>query len=146
MIVNCLFCSKENESINFCDWDCHVKYSESIGMEKLCPNNLPITCIGDKMMEHEHADHPNYQYPIRIKNPGEEKDELIDKDGNVVGVYNNSNQAHALIFNDGNLAITIYECRYYIWNVCQNKYVGGLRGIDSLYKDAYIVNIELLKK
>lgn len=145
-IIKCSFCGKESQSINFCNWDCHIKYGELIGLEKVCPNNLPITCIGSKMMEHEHADHPNYQFPIMIKNPSEETEEVLDADNNVVGTYDSSNQIHAVIFYNDSLLITLYECRYYFWSVAKNKYVGGLSGFDASYKDAFIVETNLLNR
>jgi hypothetical protein len=63
------------------------------------------------MLEHEHGDHPDYQFPVKVESP-------------------QGMQVHALLYTDGYVALTIFESSYALWNIRTGKLVEG-----SLWKD-----------
>jgi hypothetical protein len=88
--------------VNYCDWDCHIAHAKSEGAVVITPNNLPIRCIGNNtLLECEHGDHPDYMFPVNA----------IPKD------KNDFEELHALIYQDGHVALTLYECCYTLWNL-----------------------------
>ena len=124
----CVNCGKEAPwGHNYCDWDCHVDAARKNGYVEYLPNGLPIRCLNAQglMLEHEHGDHPDYVFPVDVDFVGEIDDgdreeyrEIFDKvsptDENI-RVY--KGEDHALIYTDGSIAVTIYECCYYLWIV-----------------------------
>jgi hypothetical protein len=79
----------------------------------IAPNNLPLTVErwDGARLEHEHADHPTYMFPVEIEFKGEVPAGLPDWDTSY------RNEKHALIYLDGTVALTLYECCYYLWNL-----------------------------
>lgn len=74
----------------------------------IAPNGLPITCWrADAHLEHEHADHPTYLFPVVAQIDGEEW------------------ETHALIYTDGGIAVTMYEYCYAAWYVRDGELMGG---------------------
>jgi hypothetical protein len=131
---SCAFCGEAVEaSHNYCNFDCMVKEARAMGGKEIRPNGLPIRCIAadGTMMENEHADHPDYKFPVEVVYAGEEPiDTFIDGDGNVVDVgpeimESLRHQDHALVYFDRCVAVTIYECCYAFWYLADNQVAGG---------------------
>lgn len=89
-------------------------------------NKLPLTCkrADGALLEHHHADHPHYMFPVNVDYVGDITDVLqFLKD--VLDVENPTEEQaryhrqeyHALIYTDGSIAITLYECTYYMWTL-----------------------------
>lgn len=123
----CECCGKTNETEGnlSCTIECAVELFKRAGAKVIAPNNLPITCFSDHaIMEHEHADHPTYMFPVTFEYFGEVP-ELEEWD-----VFSYQPETHALIYTDGCIAVTLYE---YVFAVCylrENEIKHG-----SLWKD-----------
>jgi len=74
------------------------------GNKVIAPNNLPLCAIRHDgvLLEHEHADHPTYLFPVMV--------ECGDPDVSY-------KEEHALIWTDGVRALTLYECCYSLFCV-----------------------------
>lgn len=111
----CLFCKTPTEIANFCSWGCHVNEAKRQGGKVIAPNGLPIKCVkaDGTMLEHEHADHPDYRFPVVIEYVGERDP----------GAYEEEYcpEVHALIYNDPYVAITLYEHCYSIWSLINGE-------------------------
>lgn len=117
----CVSCGKAIEPhVNYCDWQCHIDLAKHEGGRVICPNGLPITCIryDSTMMEHEHADHPNYRFPVVVEFVGT-RPELPDWDDSY------TQETHALIYTDGSVALTMYECNYGLFSVHDGLSIAG---------------------
>jgi hypothetical protein len=118
----CIVCQQEfetrHEGAVFCGWDCHVDQKRKEGAKVFAPNNLYITCIrGDgALMEHEHADHKDYKFPVQMEYEGQSicTDKCTLVGGECLDHYP---EAHALLYSDGYVAITLHEHLYYMWEV-----------------------------
>jgi len=120
----CQNCGKPNEFTTTCDWACSVEAAKKRGGEIFTPNGLPIRCIkGDgTMLEHEHGDHPDYKFPVQVEYvgpPSRESMNLPEWDGSY------STETHALIYQDGSVALTMYECCYSLWSLADGVCLGG---------------------
>ena len=60
------------------------------------------------MLECGHGDHPQYKYPVPV-----EQDY-----GDPIGVMIGN---HALLYEDGNVALTLYEARYWLFDLRNGK-------------------------
>lgn len=65
-------------------------------------------------MEHVHDNHPDYKFPVDVE-----------------GIETNPKhvtypQSHALIYTDGVVALTLYECCYFMWTVDDGSPLGGV--------------------
>jgi hypothetical protein len=117
----CPGCDKETPTgHNYCSWDCQVRDAKESGGEVHCPNGLPIGCIrhDDNMYEHEHGDHTDYKFPVDVKFIGI-RPELPEWDDSY------TSECHALIYTDGHIALTLYECNYSMWSLSDGSYLGG---------------------
>lgn len=113
--------------LNFCSWDCQIVRAKADGGTVHCPNGLPIGCIkhDNSMWEHEHGDHPDYKFPIDVVFVGVlTQDHLIDAamkfgkdDLDDDQVRKMMNEPHALIYADGFVAMSLYECCYATWDL-----------------------------
>lgn len=107
----CTNCGKPTEDyVNYCDWDCHVEHAKKEGGRVHCPNGLPVRCIRHDglMLECEHGDHPDYKFPVVAqRDDGSEQD------------------VHALIYTDGTVALTLYECCYVLWSLRDGRFLSG---------------------
>lgn len=131
----CLNCEEVVESyINFCDFDCHIAYTRKNGGKDLCPNGLPIRCIrfDGMMMEHEHADHCDYMFPVHVRYTGSEPEKVFTMHGpegpvemSPEWVESQCNETHALIYTDGNIAVTMSEYCYAFWSVTSGLCTGS---------------------
>jgi hypothetical protein len=130
----CVNCGKLNEFRNYCDWACHVDHAKKSGGTMYQPNGLPIACIknDNSMWEHEHGDHPDYKFPVEVEYCGTDENEFTwaEPDGSKRPMSASerqmfSHQVHALIYTDGHVALTIYECCYAMWYLRDNEVGGG---------------------
>jgi len=114
----CVQCGKPTEfAHNYCGRDCMTAAWVSAGAIDYRPNGLPIRCWKANpplMLEHEHGDHPTYKWPVVV--------EPID--GSIADRYA---EDHALIYTDGVIALTLYECCYMMWHLGTGKLMHGPR-------------------
>ena len=139
--MSCVNCGKETPaSLNYCDWDCHVDYAKKCGGKVYCPNGLPIGSIkwNGNMYEHEHGDHLTYMFPVEVEFVGaitddhaKEAKSMFAHDMTDEQIRKSLRESHALIYTDGNVAITMHECCYAMWHVCRS---GELLGDFMLWK------------
>jgi len=82
-------------------WDESVNTAKTAGAQTIAPNNLPIRVIGGRgLLEHEHADHPDYKFPVLVEEDADDHVTLTTQ--------------YALIFSDGTAAIMLHEHSYYV--------------------------------
>lgn len=144
---NCPNCGKFMEEwVNYCSWSCHVDQCKKEGFKEHLPNNLPVGCVTATglMLEHEHGDHPDYKFPVTIEYCGPEENKpcwTFDGD-KTTPAPELQEETHALIYCDGSVAITMYECCYAMWYLHRNEFGGG-----SLWnKGAWRLTEESLKE
>lgn len=121
----CHFCNKPVEDyLNYCSWDCQVTEAKAAGGQEIRPNGLPVACIraDGTMMEHEHADHPSYKFPVEVAYCGPEPPADLDE---ISKACDFGSQSHALIFSDGAIALTLYECCYAMWRLSDGSFMGA---------------------
>jgi hypothetical protein len=132
----CAGCGKEVEShFNFCNWECNVDLAKREGGRVHCPNGLPIRCIRHDglMLECEHGDHPDYKFPVVVEYVGDDAEEhfaVTDAGDSRVDmgpdwVESQKTDVHALIYTDGNVALTMYECCYVLWSLRDGRFLSG---------------------
>lgn len=122
---------------NYCNWECSIENSKKEGGVAYCPNGLPILWIRyDHMMfEHEHGDHPDYKFPVDVEYRGPITDDHV-QDYLIQGgtlpagepeVRQFNSEWHALIYCDESIALTMYECSYFTWELGEgfNMSCGG---------------------
>ena len=118
---SCLNCEKEVENFaNYCSWECQLDQATKAGGKIIAPNELPIACIhaDGTMLEHEHANHPTYKFPVDVEFTGE-KPKLDEWDDSF------STETHALIYTDGYIAVTLYEYTYATWSLLDGTCLGS---------------------
>jgi hypothetical protein len=71
------------------------------------------------MLEHEHADHPDYKFPVTVEYVSEVPSDLPDWDTSYYP------ETHALIYTDGYIAVTMYECCHAMWWLKDGSWMGG---------------------
>lgn len=109
------------------EFEKHVERARLKGAKVYAPNGLPIQCIrhDGTLLEHEHADHPTYIRPVRVDWVGPVSEECYAEYKVVSGsdptteqdVRDYLGEVHALVYTDGNIAVTIYECNYAMWSI-----------------------------
>lgn len=149
----CPNCEKPMEPyVNYCSWECGVELAKKAGGKVFAPNGLPVRCIrhDGNMYEHEHGGHPDYKFPVKIEFQGEVTDDYRKDFEMMRGrpakddaeVRDMNGQTHALIYTDGSVAITMYECCYAMWYVRDGEFGGG-----SLWeKKQWRLSVESLEK
>lgn len=143
----CGNCGKLNEYRNYCNWECSVSAAMKAGGKKHLPNGLPVGSIrhDNEMFEHEHGDHPDYKFPVEIEWIGQLTDEhredfkmisdRLPKDDEEL--RSSMGETHALIYTDGNIVLTMYECCYAMWHLHDDgRWLGG-----SLWSNKFKLNI-----
>lgn len=124
--MNCSHCGKPvSEGHNYCSWSCQVAQAKEGGGKVITPNNLPIGCIkaDGTMLEHEHGDHPDYKFPVTAKYVGPPPPPLEERDPNTC--YEERLEMHALLYTDGCIALTMYECCYAMWSLKEGFVMSG---------------------
>lgn len=127
----CANCQKEiAEYLNYCSWECNIELAWKEGGKVHTPNNLPIKCIkfDGTMLEHEHGDHPTYICPVEVEYTGTANYGISPNDN----LNYTHDETHALIYTDGKIALTLYECCYAMWYLRNGDFAGAPRG--SLWK------------
>jgi len=117
MASPCVQCGQPSDDGPICGWDCHVAHARAAGARELLPNGLPPQCIrhDNVLLECEHGDHESYLFPVEIT--GEESSAAPE--------LREYPQVHALIYTDGQLALTLYEGCYEMWFVRDGRPLGG---------------------
>ena len=84
-----------------------------------CPNGLPVKCIlaNGIGLECEGGDHPTYLFPVSVDGENHPEDEANE--------FYEYPQTHALIYTDGSVALTLYECNYTLWSLRTGTGLGG---------------------
>lgn len=116
--IPCAQCEKPTQNgphLNppiYCSWECRVAACEARGGERRTPNGLPVRCIrfDGLMLECEGGAHRDYLFPVDI---------VSTEEG---GEYP---QLHALIYTDGNVAVTLWEHCYTMWSARYGEPIGG---------------------
>jgi hypothetical protein len=87
----------------------------------IAPNGLPLTVErwDGVRLEHSHADHPTYMFPVDVEFTGEKPADLPDWDTSYC------NERHALIYIDGCIALTLYECCYELFMLADGVFLKG---------------------
>lgn len=82
------------------------------GTRDYLPNKLPVRTIrwDGLRLECEHGDHADYLFPVDVVCL--EPPEIIDG-----RKHSLDEPGHALIYTDGNVALTVYECLHVLWHV-----------------------------
>lgn len=122
----CSHCGKVTSGwLPFCGPECQLAYMTHQSKGKIiAPNNLRLCCwrADGTMMEHSHADHPTYMYPVPVNFTGpiddkhrEDFEMVSGRVGTDQEIRDYFQEWHALIYTDGSMAVTIYECSYYMW-------------------------------
>lgn len=117
----CLYCGKTTPDFSgYCGWDCQVAHARADGAVDHRPNGLPVACITATglLLECEHGDHPDYKFPVDVE--GVDSPDTLEKLGH--SMYP---EYHALIYTDGYVAVTMYECCYAMWSVESGAWLGG---------------------
>lgn len=86
-------------------WKEQVAELIAAGAKVRAPNDLPVNCIRHDglLLECEHGDHQTYLFPVDVKYLGEPD--------------RGEDEFHALIYTDGNIALTLCEAEYHLWHV-----------------------------
>jgi len=117
MITNpCNHCGKEApKHHNYCDFNCHIAACKAEGFKEILPNGLPIQCItgNGELLECAGGDHPNYIKPVIVTIHGYHYNFTTDEEE--FGPEFSEKEHHALLFYDGNAAISMYENDYFFW-------------------------------
>ena len=100
-------------------WEKRVADAIAEGCPVFQKNGLPIVCqraIDGGLLEHEHADHPDYKYPVKVEFMGKRPD-FTDVPPDLLSIEMGQYQPHdeALIYFDDSIAVTLYECCYTMW-------------------------------
>jgi hypothetical protein len=107
----CCHCDNTCETWeNYCSFDCMIQQAKESGGRTITPNNLPIRCVkanGD-MLEHPDADHADYKFPVNVT--------WVNKPADAVA-FDYFDEPHALIYFDEAIALTIWECNYFLWSL-----------------------------
>lgn len=105
---------------NYCSWECSIQLAKRNGGVVHTPNNLPIRCIkhDNTMLEHAHGDHPDYKFPVVAEYMGKDPDKFKTRDEQTNElIHDGGTETHALIYTDGSIALTMYECCYTVWSL-----------------------------
>lgn len=121
------------------EWENRVNHLlRQVGTRVHAPNGLPIRSIrwDGLMTECEHGDHRDYLFPVDVvcSDPPEEIPG--------VGPFSHDEPDHALIYTDGNVALTMYEACYHLWHVSRDG--AWLSG--GHLSDSYRLSVESVDK
>jgi uncharacterized DUF497 family protein len=63
------------------EWKERVEQAKAAGAEVFQKNGLPIACIrhDGALLEHEHADHPDYKFPVEVEYHADKPDTFHDR-------------------------------------------------------------------
>lgn len=110
------------------EWEERVAEARAAGGIVFQKNGLPIVCIrhDGALLEHEHADHPDYKYPVEVEF-ADEIPEFADLAEDVRAFEQSLYASHheALIYSDDSIAVTLHECCYTMW-IQRQGYADGV--------------------
>lgn len=109
-------------------WEQTVAEALARGGKVIAPNNLPIACVrhDDTCLEHEHADHPDYLFPVSIVYTEPVPPVPADWEGDAaLWALDYETETHALIYYDDSIALTLYEACYFIWSLRDGRGFSG---------------------
>jgi hypothetical protein len=118
----CVYCGKETApSHNYCDGACVIAHASAEGGFVHTPNGLPVRCVrfDGLMTEMEGGDHPDYRFPVEIESYD------VPYGAPETGIQLQYPQTEALIYTDGSIALTLYECNYSMWSLYDGDPLGG---------------------
>jgi hypothetical protein len=124
--------------MNYCSWDCHVhEFLSGDDVQIICPNALPIRCltVTGKAMEHEHADHKDYKFPVDIENTLRPLEP-----------YESGHECHAVIDVTNDLITTIYETRKHVWDRLTGTNVAGHYGHQKSFWRVSVESMTMINK
>lgn len=125
--------------MSYSDWNARVEWLlRQTGTRQHLPNNLPVRCIRHDglMLECEGGDHQDYLFPVDAESthPPEEV-----PGGHAIPF---NQPSHALIYTDGNVALTLYECCYSLWHIGRDgEWISG-----TLQDESYRLSRESVDK
>lgn len=141
---NCIVCGNEFtlgaswpvEEEKLCAmWECKVEFLKRAGNLVIAPNGLEITCINadGTLLEHEHANHKDYKFPIAVEVTDKELLQEYFEDYTIGGLLKPGTtiedfpfeEWHAVIYTDGSVVVTLFECSYSIWSAGDGECLGG---------------------
>lgn len=95
---------------------------ETLNNVECAPNGLEMMChrFDGWSFECEDGDHQDYLFPVVVEFVGVVPPHAM--------TCEYQPELHALIYSDGFVALTLYECRYHLWSVTTGK---PLRGSDE---------------
>ena len=139
-MADCIHCGKEAPKFhNYCCWECHIEAAKADGGRVIAPNGLPLCCIRSDgaLLEHEHADHPFYKFPVQVrfhKTPQEMFDAgdsfWVDGKGRstpktLEDIVLDCFEDHALLYAGKTVALTVYECCYALFSLQDGRVLRG---------------------
>ena len=118
-------CPRCGEEPSSCPWECRVAGARADGAVDHRPNGLPVGCITSTglLLECEHGDHRDYKFPVEVTGPATEM--YVNGEGEEVELPSRYPEQHALIYTDGCVALTLYECCYFLWHLATGEPIGG---------------------
>lgn len=80
-----------------------------------CEWHAPI--VEKRDVYHEHSNHRDFKFAVDVHYCGQPVDESQEQF---------SYEQHALLYTDGYVAVTMFECCYAMWSLQSGKLVGGI--------------------
>lgn len=114
-LVPCSECGEPTEEgpMN-CSWECYVSSEVKRGAIVIAPNGLPTCCYTGYpgaepgvFLECEDARHPDYKMPVKAV--------WMSEWNKIPQRYDQEYHLHAVIYFDGCVIVTLYECCFYMW-------------------------------
>ena len=136
----CHHCNKPCEiGHNYCDFNCHIAACKADGFKEITPNGLPAKCITGTglLLECEGGDHPSYIKPVTVTLYGYHYN--WHNNTEETGPEYRDTETHALIFQDGTCAVTLFEECYFFWTNNKLKYTS----LAFEHYKKYDANVEL---
>jgi hypothetical protein len=121
------------------NWEERVKAALAEGVPVFQKNGLPLVAQrghDGALLEHEHADHAGYMFPVRVVYTKEKPKDLPAWDPSY------EDHAEALIFYDSHIALTLWECCYTLWSM--RKKGGAIYG--PSWSEEWALAPEVLEK
>mgnify|MGYP003517555398 FL=1 len=113
-------------------WAEDVAAEQASGAPIFAPNGLPITVLrhDGTTLEHEHADHPDYKFPVAVEYIGSPDRHMWHTAKGIAPMtadeaYADAHETHALIYTDGYVAVTMHEHCYAMWYLHDGELARG---------------------
>ena len=111
------------------EWAVRVRSALEAGGTLLAPTGgEPRVIKADgTLMEHEHADHPDYKFPVKVARQSNSRPLHWEE--------------HAFVFSDGSVALTLFEYCYALWHLRTGRFIGG-----SLWNSDFFLSAESIRR